>query len=101
MRKSIMCLVACLALGLASQTASASGDAGACCNFDGSCEDSFDSLCTGEGQTFHEEALCADADVVCGEAVPTVSEWGLIVMTLLGCTLGTILYGRRRAARTA
>ena len=30
--------------------------------------------------------------------IPTVSEWGLIVMTLLGLTVGTILLGRRRGA---
>ena len=29
-------------------------------------------------------------------AIPTVSEWGLIVMTLLGMTLGTIIFTRRR-----
>ena len=31
------------------------------------------------------------------EPLPAVSEWGLIVMGLLGLTIGTILYGRRRA----
>ena len=29
-------------------------------------------------------------------AVPTVSEWGLIVMTLLVLTAGTLVYARRR-----
>ena len=28
--------------------------------------------------------------------VPSVSEWGLIVMTLLGLTLGTVVIGRRK-----
>ncbi|MCH8150619.1 MAG: IPTL-CTERM sorting domain-containing protein [Planctomycetes bacterium] len=28
--------------------------------------------------------------------VPTVSEWGLIVLTVLGLTAGTMMYGRRR-----
>ena len=31
--------------------------------------------------------------------VPAVSEWGLIVMTLIGLALGTVFYGRRRVAR--
>ena len=30
------------------------------------------------------------------EPIPTVSEWGLIVMTLLLVTLGTIVFGPRR-----
>lgn len=33
--------------------------------------------------------------------IPTVSEWGLIVMTVLGLTAGTIIFGRRRRAATA
>ncbi len=32
-----------------------------------------------------------------GSAVPTVSEWGLLGMTLMGLTAGTILIGRRQA----
>ncbi len=37
-----------------------------------------------------------------GEAdVPTVSEWGLIVMTLLLLTAGTIVFGRRRRPAVA
>ena len=32
--------------------------------------------------------------------VPTVSEWGLAIMTLLGLTAGTIIYGRRRLIDT-
>ncbi|MCH8147231.1 MAG: hypothetical protein IH987_04450 [Planctomycetes bacterium] len=35
------------------------------------------------------------------EIIPTVSEWGLIVMTVLGLTAGTILYGRRRRPAAA
>ncbi len=32
-------------------------------------------------------------------SIPTVSEWGLIVMTLIGLTVGTILFGRHWRAR--
>ena len=69
---------------------------GACCNFDGSCSETRGLECQGKGDTFHKGEICAD--FVC-ETIPTVSEWGLVVMTLLGCTLGTMLYGRRRVAR--
>lgn len=31
--------------------------------------------------------------------IPTVSEWGLIVLTLLGLAMGTIFYSRKRAVR--
>ena len=36
-----------------------------------------------------------------GEAIPTVSEWGLIVLTLLGMTAGTVMFGRRRRPAAA
>lgn len=29
-------------------------------------------------------------------AIPTVSEWGLVVMTLLALSVGTVLFGRRQ-----
>ena len=34
-------------------------------------------------------------------AIPTVSQWGLIVMTLLLTTAGTIVLGRHRLAKAA
>lgn len=33
---------------------------------------------------------------VLGDPIPTVSEWALIVMTLLALTVGTVVFGRRR-----
>ena len=36
-----------------------------------------------------------------GDEIPTVSEWGLIVMTVLGLSAGTIMYGRRRRPAAA
>ena len=41
------------------------------------------------------------AGVAPGEpgVIPTVTEWGLIIMTLAGLMVGTIIFGRRRAAR--
>jgi len=37
-----------------------------------------------------------EVDETCGDVVPTVSEWGLIVMTLVLLTAGTVVFGRRR-----
>ena len=36
-----------------------------------------------------------------GTPIPTVSEWGLIVMTLLLLTAGTVVFGRRRRPAAA
>ncbi len=59
---------------------------------------------------------CGDGSCNCGEncsscpsdcghcpngAIPTVSEWGLIVLTLLGMTIGTVMFARRRGNRGA
>ncbi len=35
------------------------------------------------------------------DAVPTVSEWGLIIMALLSLTAGTIVFARRRRPAAA
>ncbi|MCK4343101.1 MAG: IPTL-CTERM sorting domain-containing protein [Phycisphaerae bacterium] len=37
----------------------------------------------------------------CEESIPTVSEWGLIVMTLLLLTAGTVVFGRQRRPAAA
>ena len=75
---------------------------GACCNFNGDCADGLTLAECNEygvnGGDWFQGSACGD--ISC-EAIPTVSEWGLVVMMLLGCTLGTVLYGRRRAAKTA
>ena len=39
------------------------------------------------------DALCREEVVY----IPAVSEWGLLVMALIGLTVGTVLFGRRRA----
>ena len=68
---------------------------GACCNYDGTCESPvLEEKCLGQGEIWVSGATCEEADCA---AVPTVSEWGLIVMTLLGCTIGTLVYRGRRA----
>ena len=35
-----------------------------------------------------------------GKSLPTVSQWGLVVMTLLLAMGGKVYFGRRRAMRT-
>jgi len=47
---------------------------------------------------------CESCEMDCGPcqpAIPTVSEWGLIVMTLLALTAGTIVFARRRRTTLA
>ena len=43
----------------------------------------------------------ACADISCDVGVPTVSEWGLIVIAVLTLTVGTIVFGRRRRSAAA
>lgn len=45
--------------------------------------------------------VSSDPFVLLASAIPTVSEWGLIVMTLLVLTAGTIILGRRHRPATA
>ena len=45
------------------------------------------------GQYLGDNSLCTP--VTCDpNAVPTVSEWGLVVLLLLGLSMGTIAFGR-------
>lgn len=50
------------------------------------------------GATFMDETV---ANACAGCPVPTVSEWSLIIMTVLAFTVGTVLFGRRRRAAAA
>ncbi len=49
--------------------------------------------------------ICEDGEVCvdgeCVNIIPTVSEWGLIIMTLLALTAGTIVFARRRRPTVA
>ncbi len=49
----------------------------------------------------HEELGMISSITVNPAAIPTVSEWGLIVMTLLALTAGTIVFGRWRRPAVA
>lgn len=66
---------------------------GACCTDGGSCQDGISPEdCQGSLQVGE---TCAEG---CPAPIPTASEWGLIVMTVLVLTAGTVLVGRRRPA---
>ncbi len=81
---------------------------GACCLPDGSCvHDVRPTECVGLGGDFiNLGVLCLGDndgdghDDICPPpaVIPTVSEWGLIVMALLGLAMGTVMFGRRRHA---
>ena len=58
-----------------------------------------DGVCNGAADNECIPAVTED-DLICVPSenpIPTVSEWGLVVMTLLGLTVGTIIFARRRA----
>ena len=83
---------------------------GACCLPDGSCADGLTTTeCgtvggahRGDGTTCLGDTDANGIDDACEEQpIPTVSEWGLVVMVLLLLAGGKVYFGRRRSARTA
>ncbi len=56
-------------------------------------------------ETCPEDCLCEEGEVCvdgeCVNIIPTVSEWGLIIMALLLLTAGTIVFARRRRPAVA
>ena len=68
------------------------GPCGACCSADLSCEDDVPATeCHATDGYFFPSEECAE--ISCA-SVPTVSEWGLVVLTLLGCIFATCLFSR-------
>jgi len=70
---------------------------GACCDEDtfGGCEVLTESACTCKKCVFHKDEACAD--VVCvHKAIPTMSQWGLAVLTLLLLIGAKVYFGRRQ-----
>ncbi len=89
---------------------------GACCYGEGMCTYEDEATCTARPDfiSFTYVGVCpGDIDLAdpnqeppafeipCPHPIPTVSEWGLIIMTLLLLTAGTVVFGRRRRAATA
>jgi hypothetical protein len=74
---------------------------GECCEGDGTpgtntCTITIEADCPGD---WTEGGTCADGDATCDvlpPTIPTMGEWGLIVMTVLLLTMGAFLFGRRR-----
>lgn len=84
-------------------TGSYQGDAstcvanGACCS-GGSCSMTTAGLCQG---TYHGDGTICSESICQGHAIPTVSEWGLMVLVLLVLTAGTMVFSRLRRPMAA
>jgi hypothetical protein len=72
---------------------------GACCDGDtfGSCESTTSAGCDCQKCVWSKLQTCAQVTCL-HEAIPTVSEWGLVVMTLLLLTGAKVYFGRRQTA---
>ncbi len=79
---------------------------GNCC-VEGECmEDVTEAVCNSAGGEYQGNGTeCVPSACAGGghdhDPIPTVSEWGLVVMTLLVLTAGTVVIGRRRRAAAA
>jgi hypothetical protein len=74
-------------------------DTGACCDHDtfGGCTDSIFAGCQGGKLEWIKGASCATYECL-HEGIPTVSEWGLVVLTLLLLVGAKVYFGRRQNA---
>jgi hypothetical protein len=72
---------------------------GACCDHDtfGGCTDTTYNDCQGGKLEWQKGISCANKDCL-HEAIPTVSEWGLVVLTLLLLVGAKVYFGRRQSA---
>jgi hypothetical protein len=74
---------------------------GACCDHDtfGGCAITTHNECNCEKCKWTKLATCADVECP-HNPIPTVSQWGLVVLTLLLLTGAKVYFGRRRADAT-
>ncbi len=72
---------------------------GACCDQGafGGCTETTNDGCQGDDLVWHEELTCEDIECT-HEAIPTVSQWGLVVLTLLLLIGAKIYFARRETA---
>ena len=97
--------ICCLFTGGTPQGAGSTCDSNPCLS-NGACCDPAQGLCVNDVASgdceipleFHAGQDCLDVACILIPPVPTVSEWSLIIMTVLAFTAGTILFGRRRRA---
>ncbi len=70
---------------------------GACC-VAGSCTDDVAESDCRSGKKWRKDTPCSDPEVaaICEAQIPTLPEWGLMVLTLLVLTAATVVFGRRR-----
>ena len=68
---------------------------GACCWTDGSCTMETQNYCEDNGGIFYTGQNCAEVECPT-EDIPTLSEWGMIIMALLLLASGTVAVVRRR-----
>ncbi|MGB2984940.1 MAG: IPTL-CTERM sorting domain-containing protein [Phycisphaerae bacterium] len=73
-------------------------ECGACCGSFGDvgCSQWSPDLCEDNGGVYLGDGTVCEGDAC---PIPTVSEWGLMVMALLVLTAGTLVYTRRRSAQ--
>lgn len=82
---------------------------GACCTFpDKDCFVTSEKTCQGIGGFYVGDGMVClgdnngdGQDDACGEAIPTASEWGLVVLTLLLLAAGKIYFSYRRTRQPA
>jgi len=83
----------CIVAGMACPCAPTGG----CCLPErGTCAELIESECLAAGGDYLGDGTGCSPNMCSGVGIPTVSEWGLVVLTLLAMTTGTIVYGRRR-----
>jgi hypothetical protein len=78
------------------------GPVGACCDDDNA--DCVDFVPIGDCPPefrFEANTLCADLEPPCGVMIPTLSEWGILILALLLVGAGTVAIVRRRKEVTA
>lgn len=74
---------------------------GACCWPSGLCTLETQANCENNGGTFYLGQSCVEVDCGGGQDIPTLSEWGMIILGLLLLTAGTVAVVRRRKAASA
>lgn len=75
---------------------------GACCDrVTGECVDDVSEIaCAGPDQDWFAQHVC-EAVFCRTTAIPTVSDWGLVILTLLGLTIGSVVFRGKQSGSTS